>query len=59
MHLSDQFVLTYLAGDLSTIFAGGLPPGTAVLGLGFRLGFLKLQHLKAMFLIKNKGVPRS
>ena len=63
MNLSDQFVLTYLASDLFTKYGrrqtGGLPPGTADLGLGFGLGFLQLQHLKALFLIKNTGVPRS
>ena len=58
MNLSDHFVLTYLAGDLFTIFVGGLPPETADLGLGSRLGFLQL-HLKALFLIKNTGVPHS
>ena len=50
INLSDQFVLTYLAGDIFPMNAGGLPPGTADLGLGFRLGFLQLQHLTALFL---------
>ena len=52
INLSDQFVLTYLAGDVFPGYAGGLPPGTADLGLGFRLhvGFLQLQHPNALFL---------
>ena len=52
INLSDQFVLTYLAGDIFPMNAGGLPPGTADLGLGFRLGFLQLQHMNgnALFL---------
>jgi len=50
MNLSDQFVLTYLTGDVFPKYAGGLPPGTADLGLGFRLGFLQLQHMNALFL---------
>ena len=53
MNLSDQFVLTYLTGDVFPKYAGGLPSGTADLGLGFRLGFLQLlqlQHLNALFL---------
>jgi hypothetical protein len=50
INLSDQFVLTYLAGDVFPMYAGGLLPGTADLGLGFRLGFFQLQHLNALFL---------
>ena len=50
INLADQFVVTYLAGDVFSEYAGGLPPGTADLGLGFRLGFLQLQHLNALFL---------
>ena len=42
INLADQFVLTYLAVDIFPVNAGGLPPGTADLGLGFRLGFLQL-----------------
>ena len=42
INLADQFVLTYLAVDIFPVNAGGLPPGTANLGLGFRLGFLQL-----------------
>ena len=50
MNLSDQFVLTYLTSDVFPECAGGLPSGTADLGLGFRLGFRQLQHLNALFL---------
>ena len=45
INVADQFVLTYLFGDISPQYAGGLPPGTADLGLGFRLGFLQLTLL--------------
>ena len=41
---ADQFILTYLAVEIFPVNAGGLPPGTVDLGLGFRLGFLQLQH---------------
>ena len=48
--LSDQFVLTYLVGDISPKYASILPPKTADLGLGFRLGFLQLKT----FISENK-----
>jgi len=51
INLSDQFVLTYLAGDISPTYASILPPGTADLGLGFRLGFLQLKT----FIPENKS----
>ena len=70
INLAEQFVPTYLFGDISPINAGGLPPGTADLGLGFRLGFLQLQYpisylrLTDFFIfcinlrLKDTGVPR-
>ena len=62
INLSDQCVLTYLAGDIFPEYAGSLPPGTAGLGLGFRLGFLQFKT----FIPENKlngskcseGVPK-
>ena len=51
--LSYQFVLTYLAGDIFPLCAGGYPPETADLGLGFRLGSLQL---KTFILSKRRNV---
>jgi hypothetical protein len=67
INVADQFVLTDLFGDISPQYAGGLPPGTADLGLGFRLGFLQLlnaqgylAHKKTIaFTSQCTGVPRS
>jgi len=50
INLSDQFVLTYLAGDIFPTYAGSFSPGTIDLGLGFRLGFLRLKT----FISENK-----
>ena len=50
INLSDQFVLTYLAGDILAAYAGSFSPGTIDLGLGFRLGFLRLKT----FISENK-----
>ena len=36
INLADQFVPSYLSGDFFSMNAGGLPQGTADLGLGFR-----------------------
>jgi hypothetical protein len=58
INLADQFVPTYLAGDIFPWYAGGLPPGIADLGLGFRLGFLQLQHPNLRTSRKNRHVPR-
>jgi len=58
INLADQFVPTYLAGDIFPRYAGGLPPGTADLGLGFRLGFLQLEHPNLRTSRKNPLVPR-
>ena len=55
---ADQFVLTYLAVDFFPVNAGGLPPGTVDLGLGFRLGFHQLQHPNLRTSQKNRHVPR-
>jgi hypothetical protein len=57
INVADQFVLTYLVGDIFPRNAGGLPPGTADLGLGFRLGFLQLQHPNLRTCQKNRHVP--
>ena len=43
INLSDQFVLTYLAGDIFPTYAGSFSPGTIDLNLGFRFGFLRLK----------------
>ena len=58
INLAYQFVLTFLAGDISPKYAGGLRPGTVDLGLGFRLGFLQLQHPNLRTSRKNRHVPR-
>jgi hypothetical protein len=58
INLADQFVPTYLSGDIFSMCAGSLPPGTADLGLGFRLGFLQLQHPNLRTSRKNRHVPR-
>ena len=50
INLSDQFVLTYLAGDVFPAYTGSFCPGTIDLGLGFRLGFLRLKT----FISENK-----
>ena len=50
INLSDPFVLTYLAGDISPAYASIFPPGTADLGFGLRLGFLQLKT----FISENK-----
>jgi hypothetical protein len=57
INVADQFVLTYLSGDSFPWYAGGLPPGTSDLGLGFRLGFLQLQHSNLRTCQKNRHVP--
>ena len=57
INVADQFVLTYLVGDILTRYAGGLPPGTANLGSGFRLGSLQLQHPILSTCQKNRHVP--
>jgi hypothetical protein len=57
INLADQFVPTYLSGDIFPLCAGGLLPGTADLGLGFRLGFLQLQHPNLRISRKNRHVP--
>ena len=54
VNLSDQFVLTYLAGDAFPMYAGGLPPGIADLGLGFRLGFLQLQQVERIDMFRGR-----
>ena len=53
INLSDQFILTYLAGEIFHMCAGGYPPETADLGLGFRLGFLQL---KTFILRRSRNV---
>ena len=58
INLADQFVLTYLAGDIFPRCAGSLPPKTADLGLGFRVGFLQLQHPNLRTTRNNRHVPR-
>ena len=57
INVADQFVLTYLVGDIFPRWAGGLLPGTDDLGLGFRLGFLQLQNLNLRTCHKNRHVP--
>ena len=59
INLADQLVLTYLGGDIFPRYAGGLPPRTADLGLGFRLGFLQLQHPNLRTSRKNRHVQDS
>ena len=58
INLADQCVLTFLAGDILPRCTGGLLPGTADLGSGFRLGFLQLQHPNLRTGRKNRHVPR-
>ena len=43
INAGDQFVLTHLVGDIFTRYPGGLPPETAGLRSGFRLGFPNLR----------------
>ena len=57
INVADQSVLTYLVGDIFPRYAGGLPPGTAGLGLGFKLGFPQLEHPNLRACQKNRHVP--
>jgi hypothetical protein len=57
INAGDLFVLTHLVGDIFTRYAGGLPPETAGLGSGFRLGFLQLQHPNQRICQKHRHAP--
>ena len=57
INLADQFAPTYLFVDIFPTNAGGLPPGTAYLGLGLRLGFLQLRYPNLRTCQKNQHVP--